>query len=50
MEKGLNQSLLTFGKQLTGLSEKFVTDYTPLTEKLSRVLSISQGVNNQQQS
>jgi len=50
MEKGLNQSLLTFGKQLTGLSEKFVTDYTPLTEKLSRVLSISQGLNNQQQS
>ena len=46
MEKALNQSLVTFGKQLTGLSEKFVDDYAPLTEKLARVLSISQGVKN----
>jgi len=46
MEKALNQSLVTFGKQLTGLSEKFVDDYAPLTEKLARVLSISKGVQN----
>ena len=46
MEKALNQSLVTFGKQLTGLSEKFVDDYAPLTDKLARVLSISQGVKN----
>lgn len=41
MEKGLNQSLVNFGTQLTGLSEKFVNDYTPLTEKLARVLTIA---------
>jgi hypothetical protein len=42
MEKGLNQSLVNFGTQLTGLSEKFVNDYTPLTEKLARVLTIAE--------
>jgi len=46
MEKGLNQALQHFGKKLSGLSEKFVTDYTPLTEKLARILSIARGVNN----
>src|SRR5690554_7444888 len=36
MEEELNKALKTFGMQLTALSEKFVSDYSPLTEKLQR--------------
>lgn len=41
MEEELVKALKTFGYQLTSLSEKFVSDYTPLTEKLQSVLQIS---------
>lgn len=34
MEAELAKALKTFGYQLTALSEKFVNDYTPLTDKL----------------
>ncbi|GAB1256913.1 hypothetical protein NBRC116494_14150 [Aurantivibrio plasticivorans] len=46
MEDELVKALKTFGYQLTSLSEKFVSDYAPLTEKLQAVLSISETVTN----
>lgn len=42
MEKELTQALQTFGYQLTALSEKFVNDYMPLTDKLKEVLAIAE--------
>ncbi|MHB8544332.1 MAG: hypothetical protein ACYC9S_10090 [Leptospirales bacterium] len=44
LEKELTRSLEGLGRQLTGLSQKFVEDYTPLTERLRQVLSIVKGV------
>ncbi len=41
MEDELVKALKTFGYQMTSLSEKFVSDYTPLTDKLQQVLSIA---------
>jgi hypothetical protein len=42
MEKELTQALQTFGYQLTALSEKFVNDYMPLTDRLREVLSLAE--------
>lgn len=42
MEKELTQALQTFGYQLTALSEKFVNDYMPLTNRLREVLSLAE--------
>jgi len=42
----LNKSLNSLGQQLTALSGKFVTDYKPLTEKLQKLIKISEGVND----
>lgn len=41
MEKELTHALQTFGCQLTALSEKFVSDYQPLTEKLKTVVELA---------
>ncbi|WP_086479582.1 hypothetical protein [Oceanospirillum sanctuarii] len=41
MEQELTHALQTFGGQLTALSEKFVSDYLPLTEKLRQVVHLS---------
>jgi len=38
MEEELKKALTTFGYQLTSLSEKFVNDYMPLTDKLQDLL------------
>jgi uncharacterized phage infection (PIP) family protein YhgE len=38
MEQELRKALTTFGYQLTALSEKFVNDYMPLTDKLHDLL------------
>lgn len=38
MEEELRKALTTFGYQLTALSEKFVNDYMPLTDKLQDLL------------
>ena len=40
LEAELEKSLKTFGYQLTALSEKFVKDYTPLTEKLRQLVAL----------
>ncbi len=45
MEKELTQALQTFGYQLTALSEKFVNDYMPLTDRLREVLTIAEQQN-----
>ncbi len=42
MEKELNQALQTFGYQLTALSEKFVNDYMPLTDRLRDILTLAE--------
>jgi len=42
MEKELTQALQTFGYQLTALSEKFVNDYMPLTDRLREILQIAE--------
>lgn len=42
MEKELTEALQTFGYQLTALSEKFVNDYMPLTERLRELLLMAE--------
>lgn len=42
MEKELTQALQTFGYQLTALSEKFVNDYMPLTDRLRDILKLAE--------
>jgi len=41
LEKELTQALKIMGFQLSSLSEKFVSDYTPLTQKLQLLLEAS---------
>ncbi|MGD8176950.1 hypothetical protein [Marinimicrobium sp. ARAG 43.8] len=41
LEKELTKALTTFGYQLTSLSEKFVNDYAPLTDKLRALVQAS---------
>lgn len=41
MEQELEKALTTFGYQLTSLSEKFVNDYMPLTDKLKELVEAS---------
>ncbi|MFQ3231667.1 hypothetical protein [Reinekea sp.] len=42
MEAELNKALTSFGYQLTSLSEKFVNDYMPLTDKLRDLVSAAE--------
>lgn len=42
MEQALKHSLQTLGEQLGALSEKFVQDYSPLTERLRDVVAIAE--------
>jgi ribosomal 50S subunit-associated protein YjgA (DUF615 family) len=48
MEKELTQALQTFGYQLTALSEKFVNDYMPLTDRLREILTLAEKELSQQ--
>jgi len=41
LQQELTKSLETLGRQLASLSEKFVSDYTPLTERLREVVRIA---------
>ncbi|WP_213715496.1 hypothetical protein [Cedecea lapagei] len=41
LQEELTKSLETLGRQLASLSEKFVADYTPLTERLREVVQIA---------
>ena len=42
MEDELTKALKSFGYQLTSLSEKFVSDYAPLTDRLRDLVAISE--------
>lgn len=44
LERELQRSLSTLGQQLASLSEKFVKDYTPLTERLREIVNTSRGL------
>ncbi|MCP5349678.1 MAG: hypothetical protein H7A10_01685 [Oceanospirillaceae bacterium] len=44
MEQELNKALKTLGQQLAALSEKFVQDYSPLTERLKEVVELAKHV------
>ena len=41
LEQELNKSLKTMGEQLAALSEKFVQDYSPLTERLHELVNLA---------
>ncbi|MEY8248314.1 MAG: hypothetical protein RPT11_07995 [Bermanella sp.] len=41
LEHELNKSLKTMGEQLAALSEKFVQDYSPLTERLHELVNLA---------
>ena len=41
MDEELCNAMNTFGQQLAALSEKFVEDYTPLTERLREVVNLT---------
>ena len=45
MEIELNKALKSFDMQLTALSEKFVSDYSPLTKQLQNLVSLAEQVN-----
>jgi len=40
LSEELRKSLESLGRQLAALSEKFVSDYTPLTDKLRRLVEV----------
>jgi hypothetical protein len=42
LTNALEQSLTSLGQQLTALSEHFVRDYTPLTERLRNLLEVAE--------
>lgn len=42
LESELNKAMKTFGYQLTALSEKFVNDYTPLTDRLHDLVALAE--------
>lgn len=44
LDAELNKALETLGQQLSALSQKFVQDYTPLTNRLREVVQLSRGV------
>jgi DNA anti-recombination protein RmuC len=44
LQKELNDSLTSLGKQLASLSEKFVEDYLPLTDKLREVVRLAASI------
>ena len=42
LEAELNKALVTLGAQLAALSEKFVHDYTPLTDRLREIVRLAE--------
>ncbi|MFK7160602.1 hypothetical protein V6U78_06085 [Marinospirillum sp. MEB164] len=49
LEHELTHSLQTFGSQMAALSEKFVSDYLPLTDKLREVVQLAEQIQPQKQ-
>jgi DNA-binding XRE family transcriptional regulator len=48
LQEELNKSLETLGRQLASLSEKFVADYGPLTDRLREVVRLAASTNRMQ--
>ena len=46
VDEALEQAINDLGNNLADLSEKFVEDYLPLTEKLRDVVRIAEGIDN----
>lgn len=46
LEQELTESVKTLAGKLAALSEKFVEDYTPLTERLREVVMIAEGIQS----
>ena len=46
LEHELTHALQTFGSQLAALSEKFVSDYTPLTDRLRELVKLAEQLEN----
>jgi DNA anti-recombination protein RmuC len=46
MQEELNRALNTLGRHLAGLSEKFVSDYAPLTDKLRRLVDSARSIGS----
>lgn len=46
LEHELTHALQTFGSQLAALSEKFVSDYTPLTDKLRDLVKLAEQLDS----
>lgn len=44
MQEELTRAINTLGRNLAGLSEKFVADYTPLTDKLRRLVDTARSI------
>jgi hypothetical protein len=44
LDRELTKALDTLARQLTALSQKFVEDYTPLTDKLTKLVNVSRGL------
>ena len=44
LQKELNSSLESLGRQLAALSNRFVEDYLPLTEKLRQLVELSKKI------
>ncbi|MEQ8247669.1 MAG: hypothetical protein RID42_08295 [Alphaproteobacteria bacterium] len=45
MQQELTRSLALLGQNLASISEKFVSDYTPLTQRLQELVSVARGTN-----
>lgn len=45
LEHELTHALQTFGSQMAALSEKFVSDYTPLTDKLRQLVQLAEQID-----
>lgn len=45
MQQELTRSLQTLGTNLASISEKFVVDYTPLTQRLNELINVARGPN-----
>lgn len=45
LEAELTRSLTSLGVQLASLSEKFVSDYSPLTDRLQKLVKMAEAVN-----
>lgn len=50
LEHELTHSLQTFGSQMAALSEKFVSDYTPLTDKLRELVRVAEQLDKNSKS